>query len=194
MKDDNKACLRNTYFASIGEKLVHELLPSIMPLVSSDLLLQSSSVPSLSDVKLTEDSVLRLIKQMKATGPNGISPKTIELHQPQVSPHLTSLYRWSISHQTVYGSWKLARVSPIFEKDERTNPGYYQLVSLLSVRSKWLESEINTAVANNAMSNNLITPSQWAYRKMDMDMKYFLKIVITCFTFSVFIPTFHPHK
>ena len=92
VKDDNKACLRNTYFASIGEKLVHELLPSIMPLVSSDLLLQSSSVPSLSDVKLTEDSVLRLIKQMKATGPNGISPKTIELHQPQSeSPPYKSL-------------------------------------------------------------------------------------------------------
>ena len=92
MKDDNKACLRNTYFASVGEKLVHELLPSIMPLVSSDLLLQSSSVPSLSDVKLTEDSVLRLIKQMKATGPNGISPKTIELQQPQSeSPPYESL-------------------------------------------------------------------------------------------------------
>ena len=33
VKDDNKACLRNTYFASVGEKLAHELLPSIMPLV-----------------------------------------------------------------------------------------------------------------------------------------------------------------
>ena len=133
---------------------------------------------------------------MKATGPDGISSKLLNSTSHKVSPHLTRLFRWSIGHQTEYGSWKLARVSPIFKKDDRTNPaiGNYQLVSLLSVPSKLLESEINTAIVNNATSNNLITLSQWAYRKMDMDMKSFLKIVITCFTFSVFISTFHPHK
>ena len=38
-------------------------------------------------------------------------------------------------------------------------------VSLLSVPSKLLESEINTAIVDQVTSNNLITPSQWAYRK-----------------------------
>lgn len=135
-----------------------------------------------------------LSSKWKLLVPMASLQKLLNSTSHKVSPHLTSLYRWSISHQTVYGSRKLASVSPIFEKDDCTNPGYYQLVSLLSVRSKRLESEINTTIANNATSNNLITPSQWAYRKMDMDMKSFLKIVITCFTFSVFIPTFHPHK
>lgn len=65
----------------------------------------------------------------------------------------------------MYGSWKLARVSPIFKKDDPTDPGNYPPVSLLSVPSKLLESEINTAIVNLVTSNNLITLNQWAYRK-----------------------------
>lgn len=194
VKDDNKACLRNTYFASVGEKLAHELLPSIMPLVlliccCSRVVCRHFPMSSWQKTVFYD-----LSSKWKLLVPMASLQKLLNSTSHKVSPHLASLYRWSISHQTVYGSWKLARVSPIFEKDDRTNPGYYQLVSLLSVPSKLLESEINTAIANNATSNNLITPSQWAYRKMDMDMKSVLKIVITCFTFNVFVPTFHPHK
>ena len=35
----------------------------------------------------------------------------------------------------------------------------------MSVPSKLLESEINTAIVNHVTNNNLITPNQWAYRK-----------------------------
>ena len=65
----------------------------------------------------------------------------------------------------VYEGWKLARVSPIFKKDDSTDPGNYRPVSLLSVPSKLLESEINTAIVNHVTYNNLITPNQWANRK-----------------------------
>ena len=56
-------------------------------------------------------------------------------------------------------------MSPVFKKDDRTDPGNYPPVSLLSVPSKLLESEINTAIVNHVTSNNLITLNQWAYRK-----------------------------
>ena len=76
-----------------------------------------------------------------------------------------SLFRWSIQQETVYEGWKLARVSPIFKKDDSTDPGNYRPVSILSVPSTLLESEINTAIINHVTNNNLITPYQWAYRK-----------------------------
>ena len=83
----------NTYFASVGEKLARELPPSIMPLLSSDSLLQSNGVPSIADIKLTEDSVLRHIKQMKSPGPDGISPKELKSASHALSPHRTNLFR-----------------------------------------------------------------------------------------------------
>ena len=82
VKHDNKACLMQTYFASIGEKLGLDLAPSIAPLLSSDSRSQSKSVPSLSEVTLTEDNVLRqikLIKSNKATGPDNICPELLKL-------------------------------------------------------------------------------------------------------------------
>ena len=65
----------------------------------------------------------------------------------------------------MYGIWKLTRVSPIFKKNDRTDSGNYRPVSQLSVPSKLLESEINTAIVDHLTSNNFITPNQWAYRK-----------------------------
>ena len=50
-------------------------------------------------------------------------------------------------------------------KGDRTDPENYPPVSLHSVPSKLLESEINTAIVNHVMSNNLITPNQWVYSK-----------------------------
>jgi len=168
VKDDEKACLMNTYFASVGEKLALDLPPSITRLLSSDLVTQTKIVPSLSQVNLSEVGVLRQIKHLKsnkATGPDCISPKLLKLASHAVSPHLTSLFRWSIHHETAYEGWKLARVSPIFKKDDSTDPGNYRPVSILSVPSKLPESEINTAIVNHVTNNNLITPNQWAYRK-----------------------------
>ena len=168
VKDHEKACLMNTYFASVGEKLALDIPPSITRSLSSDSVSQRKSVPSLSEVNLSEIGVLRQIKRLKsnkATGPDGISPKLLKLASHAVSPHLTSLFRWSIHHETIYEVWKLARVSPIFKKDDSADPGNYRPVSILSVPSKLLESEINTAIVNHVTNNNLITPNQWAYRK-----------------------------
>ena len=82
------------------------------------------------------------------------------MYSHALSPHLTSLFRWSIDHYTVYGSWKLARVSSIFKKDDLTDPGNYRPVSLLFVPSKLLESEINNAIVNHVTSNTQFNYSQ----------------------------------
>ena len=57
------------------------------------------------------------------------------------------------------------RVSPIFKKDDHTDPGNYRPVFLLSVPSKLLKYEINSGNVNNVTSNNLMTTNHWAYRK-----------------------------
>jgi len=81
VKDDEKACLMNTYFAPVGEKLALDLPPSITRSLSSDSVSQTKSVPSLSEVNFSEVGVLRQIKHLKsitATGPDDISPKLLK--------------------------------------------------------------------------------------------------------------------
>lgn len=163
VKDDDKACLMNTYFALVDEKLALDLSPSITRLQTPD---QRS--PADESVNFSEVGVLRQLKHFKsnlATAPNDISRKFLKLASHAVSRHLRSLLRQSIYHETVYESFKLARVSLIFKKDDGTDPGNYRLISTLFVPSKLLESEINAAIVNLVTNSNLITPYQWAYRQ-----------------------------
>ena len=84
------------------------------------------------------------MKSNKATGPDGISPKLFKSASHALSPHLTSLLDGA-------STMKLGME-------------VYPPVSLFSGPGKLLEPEINTAIVNHVMSNNL-TPNQWAYRK-----------------------------
>ena len=80
IKDDEKACLMNNYFATVGEKLELDLPTLNTQPLPSDL--QPICAPPLSEVKLSEDSVLQQIQHLKpnkATGPDGISPKRLKL-------------------------------------------------------------------------------------------------------------------
>ena len=64
----------------------------------------------------------------------------------------------------VFSSWKTARLTPIHQKDNKTDCGNYRPVSLLSVPSKILESEVNDNIVWHAFKeNNLVSDRQWAY-------------------------------
>ena len=56
-----------------------------------------------------------------------------------IAPSLMELYRVSLNNGIVFASWKIARLTPIFKKDEESNVENYRPVSILSVPSKMLE-------------------------------------------------------
>ena len=69
-------------------------------------------------------------------------------------PSLVKLYEYSIERETT-----------IFKKDDETDCEKYRSVSLLSVPSKIMESEINSNIVQHITVNNLVTERQWAYRR-----------------------------
>ena len=80
---------------------------------------------------------------------------------------LTSLSMQSIRECRVYNNWKVARLTPVFKKDDPTVMSNYRPLSLLSVPSKILESCVADMIAKHVFSENeaLVTDNQWAYRK-----------------------------
>ena len=79
-------------------------------------------------------------------GLDNIHPKLLKLAGSAIIPSLESLYRCSIQTKTVFTSWKTAKITPVFKKDDETDRGNYQPISLLSVPSKILESLVNDAL------------------------------------------------
>ena len=64
----------------------------------------------------------------------------------------------------VFSDWKTARLAPIFKKDDETECRNYRPVSLLSIPSNILESEINDILVRHIYKdNNLGSNRQWAY-------------------------------
>ena len=166
VKDTEKASLMNCFFSTIAEKLNAGQLQAPQPLTSPC----SKPVPCISDINLSSldiDRKITLLKNNKATGPDGISPKLLKLAGTAVVGPLTSLFMQSIRECRVYNNWKVARLTPVFKKGDPTVMSNYRPLSLLSVPSKILESCVADMIAKHVFSENeaLVTDNQWAYRK-----------------------------
>ena len=64
---------------------------------------------------------IKELKTHKSTGPDNISPKLLRLPGNDIASSLTELYRIRPNNGIVFSSWKIARLTPIFKKDEESD-------------------------------------------------------------------------
>ena len=57
----------------------------------------------------------------------------------------------SIRECRVYNNWKVARLKPVFKKDDPTEMSNYRALSLLSIPSKILESCVACMIAKHVL-------------------------------------------
>ena len=99
---------------------------------------------------------IKALKPNKAAGPDWITFKLLRLDEPAIVSPLTKLYARSIIKGEVYNQWKKAHLNLVFEKDDPTDKSNYQPNSLLSVRSKILESCISDTVLKHVTECDLL--------------------------------------
>ena len=162
--DDEKARLMNSYFASVGEKLAKALPFPRKRDCQNDTGI-SKAPPPLAEVMISSQSVREKVNSLntnKSPGPETISPKLLKLAGNAIVPSLVSLYNNSIKCRAVVSAWKTARLTPIYKKDDETDCGNYRPVSLLSVPSKIMESEVNDTLVRHVFikDNNLVSDNQ----------------------------------
>ena len=149
--DKDKAERMNSYFTTIGENLTNSL-PLLSEHALADGNITSSLIPAPSFPLLTNQVVEEKVNRFKANKSSGpdeaVSPKLLKLAGKAIVPALTDIFNYSIKRRTVFFSWKTARLTPIFKKDDQTDCGDYRPVSLLSVPSKILEAVVNDSWYN----------------------------------------------
>ena len=62
------------------------------------------------------------------------------------------------------GEWKLANVTPLFKKGDKSIPGNYRPISLTSVVCKLMESILRDKIVEFLEKNNIIRDSQHGLR------------------------------
>ncbi|CAB4042484.1 Hypothetical predicted protein, partial [Paramuricea clavata] len=181
--DADTATTLGIFFSRVAErtsKEFYKLHPALTSLSSVPAyILNSSNVgPNVFNFKEIEIcniyNHLRTLKTTKAIGLDGIPAKLLRDSASVIAPSITSLFNLSLSTSTFPSDWKLARIIPIYKGKARNDPSNYRPISILPTLSKILEREVHKQLSTYLEALNLISGSQFGFRK-----KYSCPMAIT---------------
>ena len=152
------ADILNDYFASVFtvEEDREEATPYQMT-VAAQLIL----------VDITEEDVMRVIDKLKickSPGPDKIYPRILKEVKEAIYKPLCAIFNLSLRTGKVVSEWKLANVTPLFKKGDKSNPSNYRPISLTSVVCKLMESILRDKIVEFLEKKNIIRDSQHGFR------------------------------
>ena len=124
-------------------------------------------IPSMPDITIHVKGVSKLLKKLnpnKATGPDGISTRILQLTAEELAPALCIIFQKSLDTGEIPKSWLQANISPIFKKGDRTLASNYRPVSLTSVCSKIIEHIVHSNIMNHFDQYSVLTDKQHGFR------------------------------
>ena len=117
--------------------------------------------------KTSNDIVLKLIQSLplnKASGLDGISAKLPNEAGPIVSASLSYIINRSLTTGIFPNDWKVARVTPIYKDDIKTNPNNYRPISVLPIVNKLIERIVFNQLYAFLMRHDLLADAQSGFR------------------------------
>ena len=117
----------------------------------------------LNDINLNSDEIRQVLKSLpigKASGPDGISNRVLKELADELAAPLCSVFNQSIHDGCVPKIWKLAHVSPIPKKEDRSLVSNHRPISLLSNVDKVFERVMFKYLYNHLVENNILTAFQ----------------------------------
>ncbi|MCG7879157.1 MAG: reverse transcriptase domain-containing protein, partial [Candidatus Thiodiazotropha endolucinida] len=158
--DEQKAEMLNLYFsAQTRVNDTNKTLPTLEP------------VPyTLDSITISSQDVLDVFKHLdvsKACGPDLISPRLLREGADYLARPYSIVFNKSFAIGYFPPSWKDANLSPIHKKDEKSLPGNYRPISLLSIAGKTMERCVHKHLYNYITAHQMITPFQSGFVQGD---------------------------
>ena len=157
----------NKFFTEIGPSLASEIKP-----INSNLLVQSfllSNIESnFSFSNVTENTIRQIIKNFKnktSSGYDNINAIFIKKLQNNLITPITILVNQSLATGIFPDKLKIAKVIPLFKKNDDEIMNNYRPISLLPVFSKIFEKVVQTQLYEYLKNNNLLFNSQHGFRE-----------------------------
>ena len=115
--------------------------------------------------KIFVEKELKSFKRHKATGVDNIPTNLLKDSAAVIAKPLAYIINLSLSTGTVPTEWKTARITPIHKSGDVTKADNYRPISILPAVSKILEKAVQKQLLNHLEENNLLSDSQFGYRK-----------------------------
>ena len=161
---DEIAEAMNKHFTSIGP-LLSDTIPNTGTCFNQYLKGVTDCTFQLRPVTVVQVSkLLDKLPVKKATGLDDISNRLLKEASNAISNQITDIFNLSIATGTFPKEWKMARVTSIFKKDDRTDPNNYRPISVISAISKVFERLIFDQLYSYLQSNGLLAKTQSGFR------------------------------
>jgi len=108
---------------------------------------------------------IKTIKINKASGPDGISSRSLAIAGTSALEGITTVFKSSMTQSSFPNTWKIAKVNTIFKKGNPADVSNYRPISLLSIPSKLLESQIYNIIDTHLNSFGIKSGKQWEFSK-----------------------------
>ena len=174
----------NEHFSTVGERLVNNATPRS----SVDENIHLTPINSLEGKctlpDITEEYVQKEISSMsvgKATGPDGISVKMLQIASRYITKSLTHIFNLSIRCEHYPKEWKYALVTPIHKGGDKCNTTNYRPISILPIISKILERWVHSVVYSYLDECNLIPCCQSGFRSQHSTETTLHDLTNTCY-------------
>ena len=156
----------NKYFTDIGPNLA-EKIPTPSNKHFTDYL-NRPCTNHMSFTPITENDTLKIINELSnktSTGIDGISTKMLKGIKHAIYKPITYLINQSLSSGIFPDKLKIAKITPIFKKDDNRQIENYRPISLLPSISKIFEKVIHNQIDKHFIDNNLFYNGQYGFRK-----------------------------
>ena len=121
----------------------------------------------LTDVNITEERVLKKLKQInptKAPGNDNINAAILKESAEEIAKQVTNIFRKSLDETDLPEDWKSSNITPIFKKDSRKKVDNYRGVHLTAQLCKTMESLIKEDIVEHIMKNKLMKDTQHGFQ------------------------------
>ena len=171
----------NDHFASVGPKLANQL-PTVQcnyfDFMNRDNSPDSSFVFNLVTPAEVELEILR-IPNNKSHGLYSCPTQLLKYSTNVVSSILAEIINLSISSGIYPTKLKKAKISPIFKAEDNNNVNNYSPISLLSNFNRIFEKLVYSGMESFIEQNDILSPSQYGFRKAHSTQHAILDIVST---------------
>ena len=157
----------NKFFANVGPNLANSIKGPMGQSYKDYLKKKMESIFSFNTVE--NGYVLKLIQRLKSKpsfGHDGLSSIMLKEIANYISPILTCIINQSLCTGIFPESLKIAKIIPIFKKENPHITDNYRPVSLLPILSKIFEKVVFIQVYEYFTENDLLYKSQYGFRKL----------------------------
>ena len=156
------------YFVNIPSKLKEPIQPSeftrLKDFVDSKVNDETNFTIPLVNCSFV-NNYLSNIDATKAAGLDSIGPKLLKIAPNILTPSITYIINKSIESGVFPGTWKNAKVNPIFKTGDKDNVNNYRPISILPTLSKIIEKWIQIKLLIYLDQHTLLHKNQSGFRK-----------------------------